>query len=196
MIFVLVITTNLLDKENFTRVKNTVTNIYKDRLIAKDLIFKISNDINKKQVAFILNDVNFFKNKNIDVNVDIDSLLYKFEQTNLTKDESIIFNKLKNQINALKTIENKTSQDLDKNENTIFLKDISSIKRTLAELSEIQISEGSRQVSISKKALSTIELFTQIEIYFLVFSAIIVQVIIVYDPKDKEKENTSKVIEM
>ena len=196
MIFVLIIATNLIDRENFTRVKNTVSNIYKDRLIAKDLIFKISNKINEKEVAAILKDVHFFEGKNIHVNTVIDSLLYKFEQTNLTKEESVIFSKLKNQINSLKQIENNTFKKSDTKDKNSFLKDIAMIKRTLVDLSKIQLSEGSRQVSISKKALSTIELFTQIEIYFLVFLAIIVQIIIVYDPKSNKKEHTSKVIRM
>ena len=196
MIFVLIIATNLIDRENFTRVKNTVSNIYKDRLIAKDLIFKISNKINEKEVAAILKDVHFFEGKNIHVNTVIDSLLYKFEQTNLTKEESVIFSKLKNQINSLKQIENNTFKKSDTKDKNSFLKDIAMIKRTLVDLSKIQLTEGSRQVSISKKALSTIKLFTQIEIYFLVFLAIIVQIIIVYDPKSNKKEHTSKVIRM
>jgi hypothetical protein len=45
MIFILIITTNLIDKSNFTRVKDSVVAIYEDRLIANNLIFEISNSI-------------------------------------------------------------------------------------------------------------------------------------------------------
>ena len=185
MIFALVITTNLIDKENFTRVKNTVSNIYKDRLIAKDIIFKIVNKLNEKEVAFILSDTNFFNNKNIYVNEKIDSLLLQFEKTKLTKEEIVIFNKLKSQINSLNQYENNFLKIYDDKKNNKFLKDIGIIKNTLIDLSKIQISEGNRQVSISEKALSTIELFTKIEIYFLVFLGIVIQIIILYDPKKK-----------
>ncbi|PKP42222.1 MAG: chemotaxis protein, partial [Bacteroidetes bacterium HGW-Bacteroidetes-12] len=44
---------------------------------------------------------------------------------------------------------------------------------------------GSRQMSISKRALDTVELFTQIEIYVLVFLAIVIQIIVMYKPKEK-----------
>jgi hypothetical protein len=50
MIFILIITTNLIDKSNFTRVKDSVVAIYEDRLIANDLIFEISNSIGQKEV--------------------------------------------------------------------------------------------------------------------------------------------------
>jgi hypothetical protein len=62
---------------------------------------------------------------------------------------------------------------------------ISAIKQILAELSKIQLNEGGRQMSISKKAIDTVELFTQIEIYLLVFLAIIIQIIVMYKPKQK-----------
>jgi len=185
MIFVLIITTNLIDKDNFTRVKDTVINIYEDRLIAKDLIFKISNIINKKEVAVIRNHANYFNNENISINKEIDNLLFRFEQTNLTVEESYIFDDLKNQINTLKNFENNYLNDLNFKENKDYLNNILKIEQSLVSLSEIQLREGGKLMSVSKKALSTIELFTQMEIYFLVFLAIIVQIIIVYEPKKK-----------
>jgi len=51
MIFILIIATNLIDKNNFVRVKDSVVAIYEDRLIANDLIFEISNSIREKEVA-------------------------------------------------------------------------------------------------------------------------------------------------
>jgi hypothetical protein len=46
------------------------------------------------------------------------------------------------------------------------------------------LEEGSRQLKISRRAIDTIELFTQIEIYILIFLAIIVQIIVMYKPKE------------
>ncbi len=62
---------------------------------------------------------------------------------------------------------------------------LQSLKSNLNDLSKIQLSEGSRQMSISKKAIDTVELFTQIEIYVLVFLAIVIQIIVMYNPKNK-----------
>lgn len=38
-------------------------------------------------------------------------------------------------------------------------------------------------MSISKKAIDSVELFTQIEIYLLIFLAIVIQIIVMYNPK-------------
>ena len=43
--------------------------------------------------------------------------------------------------------------------------------------------EGKRQVMISEKAMSSIELFTQMEIYVLLGLAILVQILIMYKPR-------------
>ncbi|MHB0756026.1 MCP four helix bundle domain-containing protein [Polaribacter sp. M15] len=186
IIFVLIITTNLIDKDNFTRVKDTAITIYEDRLIAKDLIFKVSNKINTKEVAIVSSDLDFFKHENSSVNKEIDQLLFSFEQTNLTTEESYVFNNLKEQISALTKLENASLNDVNSANRKNYLNIILQIKKSLKNLSEIQIREGGRLMSVSKKALSTIELFTQIEIYFLVFLAVIVQIIIIYNPKKKE----------
>ena len=47
------------------------------------------------------------------------------------------------------------------------------------------MNEGKKQMSISKRAIDSIELFTQLEIYALIFLGIIVQVIVIYNPKEK-----------
>jgi len=47
------------------------------------------------------------------------------------------------------------------------------------------MNEGKRQMSISKRAIDSIELFTQLEIYVLIFLGVVVQVIVIYKPKEK-----------
>jgi hypothetical protein len=60
---------------------------------------------------------------------------------------------------------------------------IKTISNTLSDLSDIQIAEGKRQMQIGKKAIESVELLTQLEIWIMVILGIIVQVIILYDPK-------------
>jgi len=182
MIFLLIITTNLIDKENFKRINNSVTNIYEDRLIAKDIIFTIYKNINQKEHAILMADIAFFKVNNLKINNDINALLQKFEDTNLTLEEAQVFNTLKNQVIALNKIEINDLDDVN-NDKIKMLNYIKTVKNTLYNLSKIQLKEGERQVSLSNKAFSTIELFTQIEIYILVFLAIIIQIVILYYPK-------------
>lgn len=87
----------------------------------------------------------------------------------------------------------KNVQSLTKAENTFMnsnlvnetevIRYISKIKYNLSSLSKVQLNEGRKQMSISKHAIDTVELFTQIEVYFLVFLAIIIQIIVMYQPK-------------
>lgn len=184
LVFVLIAITNLIDRNNFVRVRDSVVTIYEDRLVAKELIFEMSKSVNKKEIALVANDSSFFVEKNPMVNTQIESFLSRFEQTKLTPDESKIFEELKSNFKSLFTSEtNLTSANLKAN--TKALRFISNIKDNLDDLSKIQISEGSRQLAISKKAINTVELFTQIEIYFLIFLAIVIQIIVIYNPKEK-----------
>lgn len=55
-------------------------------------------------------------------------------------------------------------------------------------LSQIQLTEGNRQMNITKRAVEDIELFTELEIYFLIFLAILIQIVILYNPKTKKSD--------
>lgn len=184
MIFVLIIATNLIDKDNFVRVRDSVATIYEDRLIANDLIFEMQKSVHKKELAVSLSDSTFFQNQNSKVNDNLKSLVSRFEQTKLTSEEANVFKDLKGSVQALIDSESQYLNS-DYSDNSQIINHIESLKTNLNDLSKIQLNEGSRQMSISKRALDTVELFTQIEIYFLVFLAILVQIIVMYKPKEK-----------
>jgi hypothetical protein len=67
------------------------------------------------------------------------------------------------------------------------LQKIEDVKRNLSSLSEIQLNEGKRQLMLSKRAMDSIELFTDIEIYILIALAILIQIIVVYQPKKRRQ---------
>lgn len=184
LVFVLIVITNLIDRNNFVRVRDSVVTIYEDRLIAKELIYEMSKSVNEKEVALVANDSIFFTEKNPRVNTRVKDFLSRFEETKLTSDESKTFEDLKTNFNLLFASEGKLiSTDLKGNAN--IQRHIYDIKDNLDDLSKIQINEGSRQLAISKKAINTVELFTQIEIYFLIFLAVLIQIIVIYNPKKK-----------
>lgn len=106
MIFVLIIATNLIDKNNFVRVRNSVVTIYEDRLIANDLIFEMLNSVHQKELAVSLLDSTFFKTQNSQVNDNLQSLVSSYEETNLTSDEVWVFKDLKKNFQSLKDSEN------------------------------------------------------------------------------------------
>ena len=101
MIFILIIATNLIDKNNFIRVKDSVVAIYEDRLIANDLIFEISNSIREKEVALAISDSVFFSNRNKIINENIQFNVLRFEETKLTIDEGKIFKNFKKNLELL-----------------------------------------------------------------------------------------------
>lgn len=181
LVFILIITTNLIDKNNFSRVRDSVVTIYEDRLIAKDLIYEINNAIQLKQIAIISQDSLFFTSKNNEINNNVEGLIDRYQETKLTPREREVFEDLKEKIASAKKLESASFNELVSSK---YKNKILEIKDFLKELSEIQLKEGSRQVSISQKALQTIELFTQIEIYLLVFLAVVIQIIVMYKPKE------------
>ncbi|MEE2802366.1 MAG: MCP four helix bundle domain-containing protein [Bacteroidota bacterium] len=185
IVFVLIIATNLIDKNNFTRVRDSVVTIYEDRIIASDLIFELQQSIHEKEVAIVLRDSLFYKNENSRVNQHIESLLARYDETKLTKKESKIYKNLKTNLADLMTLENKNTSINLLNKNEILAK-IDNLKSNLSDLSKVQLDEGGKQMSISRKALDTVEFFTQLEICILVVLAIVIQLIVMYNPKKTE----------
>lgn len=185
LVFLLILATNLMDRHNFVSVRDSVVSIYEDRLVAKGLIFNISTAIHEKEMAISAKDTAFFNNRNGAINTDLNIYVKQFEQTKLTRNETEIFQKLK--INTEKLLGAETTFITSNFENkNALLAATSKVKENLYELSKIQLDEGKGQMSISRKAIDTIELFTQIEIYILIFLAIVIQAIIIYSPKKKE----------
>lgn len=185
MVFVLIIATNLIDKNNFVQVRDSVVTIYEDRLVANDLIFEMLKSVQQKELAVSLSDSTFFDTKNATVNHDLETLVSRFEQTKLTSKEETVFQDLKGNVTLLLDSETKLLNS-NYNDNSEVVNHIENLKTNLNDLSKIQLTEGRRQMSISKRALDTVELFTQIEIFILVFLAIVIQIIVMYNPKEKE----------
>ncbi len=179
IVFVIIVCTNLIDRNNFIRVKDSVVTIYEDRLIAHDIIVEMLIKVQEKELAYATKDSSFFEEKNSEVNTKLNGLISRYEQTKLTTEEQEYFEQLKTNFETLFTIES-SSTPL---QNSGVMK---SIKENLNHLSKVQLNEGNRQMTISKRAINTVELFTEIEIYLLAFLAIVIQIIIMYNPKKKE----------
>mgnify|MGYP000103167871 CR=1 FL=1 len=184
LVFVLIVTTNLIDRNNFVLVRDSVQTIYEDRLVVKDLIYKISKAMQKKELALAKNDSAFFKTANTQINASIENYIERYAETKLTAEEDRVFNDLKANMDDLLEAEGQLMQSGYEQPSGV-LKPIGAIKENLDDLSDIQLSEGSRQMTISKRAVESVELFTQMEIYLLVFLAIVIQIIVMYNPKEK-----------
>ncbi|MFD2528872.1 MCP four helix bundle domain-containing protein [Polaribacter marinaquae] len=182
MVFVLIVATNLIDRNNFLRVKDSVVTIYEDRLVVNDLIFEMSIAMQEKELAAIKADTVFFLSENNKINEDLQNFILKYEQTKLTAKEVKVFNEFKQNFEKVKVAERDFIAS--KFDNVKGLEnELLKVKKNLYQLSKIQLIEGGRQMSISKKAIDTVELFTQLEIYILIFLAIVIQIIVIYQPK-------------
>lgn len=184
LVFFLIVATNLIDRNNFTRVKDSVVTIYEDRLIAKDIVFELAILVQEKEMANALSDFDFLENQNKTVNEEIDELILKFLDTKLTVDEKRTLDNLQLNLNKLKAYEINTLEQKINNKKLVEAQLIK-VKENLYDLSKIQLEEGRRQVFISKEAIDSVEVFTQIEIYLLIFLAILIQIIVIYKPKDE-----------
>lgn len=184
LVFVLILATNLIDKDNFRRVKNSIVTIYEDRLVVNDLIFELSQMIHQKELAAVTSDSEFFNGPNQRINEKIDILIEKYLTTKLTEREEKTFGLLQDDLQELRKMEVPQPSD-----QMAYREELSNIKDNLHELTKIQLREGRNQMAISKEAIKHVELFTRIEIYLLIFLAITIQVIIIYTPKKKSDAN-------
>jgi sulfur relay (sulfurtransferase) DsrC/TusE family protein len=182
MIFILIITTNLVDRNNFLRISEAIESIYEDRLVAKDLILKISNLIHEKEIASIRSDADFYLNQNGQIENDIETHIVRYNQTKLTIKEEEFLKEFRNNYSELKESEEEFIRS-NYSQNPSLLNHFSEVKKNLNNLAQIQLQEGNRQLEISRSAIDTVELFTQIEIYILVFLAIVIQIIVIYNPR-------------
>ncbi|MFT6827218.1 MAG: hypothetical protein ACJA2S_005405 [Cyclobacteriaceae bacterium] len=182
VVFFSIIATNLIDRMSFERVKDSVVAIYEDRLVAKDLVFELSLYVQEKEVANASNDFVFFNKRNKVVNDSIEQLTIKFLRTEMTEREARVFNDLQLNLVKLKGLE--SSIDLEQEvEKGDFKIQLVRIKENLHDLSKIQLIEGKRQVFLSERAMDTVDLFTKLEILVLIILAVLVQIIVIYRPK-------------
>ncbi len=180
MVFVLIVTTNLIDRNNFIQVKDSVTSIYEDRLVAKNIIYDMSISIHEMELAIVSDSTMTAENDVKATKEHLENLIDRFETTKLTKEEEKVFDKFKQGVQDLTA---SGSAGTRESTNKQLVQNIQLLKQKLNDLAEIQLAEGSVQMGITKKAVETVELFTSIEIYVLIFLAIVIQIIILYEPK-------------
>lgn len=187
-VFLLILATNLIDKENFLRVEKSVENIYNERLLAKELLLEITIKFHQKELAYATNDSLYLRSRNDIVNSEITKLLLMFERSKATKKEVIILDQLKS--THAKLIEHEKVSDIN---NTLYTSEcaniFSEINENIVALSIEQVKEGKNQKHLANEAIGMVKLFSNIEVYMLIFLALVLQFIILYKPKKKVNEN-------
>lgn len=182
MIFTLIVSTNLIDRNNFIKLKDSTSDIYENRLVAKSILYDISLLIHEKEIQITSNNFGYFQKTNLDANTEIERLVSNYKKTKLTYQETKKINELDENLISLKKNESINSLEELSNNKEKLLSQIQKIKSNLYSLSQIQMSEGKKQVLISQETIDTIELFTNIEIYVLISLAIAIQIVVMYKP--------------
>jgi hypothetical protein len=182
MLFLLILATNLIDRSNFIKVKESISSIYEDRLVANDILFKMSGFLNEKKFAILSNDTPNMRSTLKQTIKLINSQVDKFEETTLTREEGTLLFQLKESRDGLISI----SEELVISSNERIISLLDNMNESIFLLADIQLTEGDKQLEKAERAIEKIELFTQMEIYILIVLAIVVQIIIMYQPNGKD----------
>ncbi|SHE83550.1 Four helix bundle sensory module for signal transduction [Psychroflexus salarius] len=182
-----IIATNFVDRHNFEKVQDSINSIYKDRLVVNDIIFEINLLLQEKELAILEQDEAFYGRRNKEINTEINQLLEDFKATKLVPVEATTLNDLEQNLDQLYRLENKLGQ-APQPYKELQIK-INTLETNLHSLAKIQLEEGRRQLFIGKKAIASVDLYTKMEVYILIFLALLLLVTLFYRPKKTKTTN-------
>ncbi|WP_339687708.1 MCP four helix bundle domain-containing protein [uncultured Nonlabens sp.] len=81
LVIVLIVSTNFIDQNNFQRIQDSVTSIYEDRLIAKDLLFDIQLEIHDKELLLAENKDSILLSNRSSTQKKIENFIEDFSKT-------------------------------------------------------------------------------------------------------------------
>ena len=177
LVFVLVLATNLIDRKSFNSVKDAMISIYEDRIIANDILFDMSAAIHKKELALVMADTAFFGNSNQELTQIINNLIARYEETRLTDEEKSAFRSFKKNFAELERAEAAYVESGYSSSDKLKML-LTDIKKDLEYLAKIQLAEARKQMLNSNRAIDLADMYSKIEIIFLVCLAVLIQVIV------------------
>lgn len=150
------ILSNSSQTENVQHLDASINEIYADRLLAQDLLFKISERINRQKTSLLTEISNDSLVSSMNVNFkEIEGFLNAYDKTKLTKEEAIIFGKLKTETASLKKMVTKYGNgQLFLNLKDLYSQQLDSASVMLYSLSEIQMTRSKELRADSYKTLS------------------------------------------
>ncbi|GGH64867.1 MCP four helix bundle domain-containing protein [Phaeocystidibacter marisrubri] len=182
IVFLVILGTNLIDRRNFKQLKNSVENIYDDRMVASNLIYRMTSLLRNRELLIVRSDTTHYDERVRVFEDKFKDIISEYRSTNLTDFEQIELSRVIEAKNQLSRIEEQHVQ-LGQHNLDVIVGRYDRIYRHMDELSTIQMEESAKQKRISQKAMDSVEFFTNIEIYMLVFLGVLAQVIILYRSK-------------
>lgn len=153
ILIVIEIHKNTLYQSDISKMGDSFSEVYADRLLAQDYIFKFTNAIYQRRALMTelpQGQIHAINRQN----VTLKALISKYEDTRLTDTESITFNSVKQKLAVMQLLEHEffaTHNDGLKQHMLLVYKDkTADILNELQILSGIQIAEGSRLNEKSK----------------------------------------------
>lgn len=181
--------------DNISKIGDSFSEVYSDRIIAQDYIYKMVKILHK--VEFVLSQpfTDDLEKKFLftaDDRLEISLLLENYEHTKLTAKEKVIFNEFKNNILVMIALEKKylNEHNYDVREN-IFKSQTYYLNQSLNQLdklSEIQISRVKDLNEKSQKSVSFSTLLNQFDWALLIIIGIAIQMLIFSSKSSKPKQ--------
>jgi hypothetical protein len=164
LIIVLILVNNVSNRKTFSKLNESIASIYKDRLMPATYIFQLTDHLYQKK---LLQNSPGNNAAVVNHNTAIASIIKTYESTYLTASEKKQWNSFKEEMthyNTLVAAPVKNEKAVDESFNKVM--------GTLNALSEIQASEGSHILNISKLDISGTIIMSQLEAALLLILGI------------------------
>lgn len=191
--FLLILVTGRTNVRNFEKVQSSIEEIYKDRLVVKGLIFELSSLIHRKEVAILSKDESFYLHQNTALNGQISELISAFRETKLTPQEEEALDRFSMRVKNL--LEQEMDLTNSKEVQTFFSQEskvrdiIGGLEEDLKLLSGIQLLEGKKKLSLSDRAIDSMNTFERVENYMLIIFGVLMSALIFIVPGPKQEED-------
>lgn len=186
IIFIILLTTNILGRHQMSTLGHSFSSVLEDRLLVEGYIYELTDHLYQKKLVVDDIDASTADNHLSQIqrhNLPIHELILLYEKTVLTKDEARFLSSLKADIDALEAIENDYFRQINQNAELAF--DMISFNQAFLRatnnlnlLSDIQMKEGTVLNNQSQRIIKGSSLMTSLEMIILICIGVILQVIV------------------
>lgn len=177
--FLLILIANLIDYKYISSVRHNVNSVYKDRVVAQDYIYRLSNLFHQKQLSMGEESSDL---RLVQQNDSIHQLLLNFSKTELTRSEASFFFDLQNNYMELVSLENMLSGQPKEPILEIrqdMRRELREIRKNLDNLEGVQFREGGQMTQRSNQSLGMNAFLSKLELAFLIVNGAVVLYIVV-----------------
>lgn len=186
-VFLLLFVTNVIDSKNVTQLGSSFSSVYEDRLLVESYIYRMSEHLFRKKIMLDTCSTNASATRVRPLvhqfNESISKIIAEYEKTRLTGDETLYFNKFKENVANLVELEERHLMSVARADKSVAARSMMNTQfneasHNLDQLSAIQISEGKILNEDSKKIVAGSWLVTRFEIAILIAIGLIILVLV------------------